>query len=96
MSLERILTHQRQRNPNKITMKQILPGKLTYISIAVSAIGFLGQRFGLVLPQDEIKGIATLLMANWDAIAQVGGLVGAAYGKLRANWRVAPKAEVVE
>jgi len=95
MSLDRILNKQRIKNPNKITMKQIIPGKLTYISLAISALGFLGNRFGIVLPQEEINGIATWIMANWDGLAQVGGLIGGFYGKLRANWRVAPKPEIV-
>lgn len=95
MSLDRLMNRQRQRNQNKITMKTILPGKLTYISLAVSALGFLGNRFGFVLPQDEINGIATWVMANWDGLAQVGGLITAAYGRLRINWTKAPKPEIV-
>jgi hypothetical protein len=95
MSLERVMERQRKRNPHKIIMKEILPGKLTYISLIVSLLGFLGNRFGFVLPQDEINGLATLIMANWDVIAQIGGLIGAFYGKLRANWRVAPKPEII-
>ena len=96
MSLERILNRQRQRNPNKITMKQILPGKLTYVGLAISLAGMLGRRFGFVIPESEINGIVTYAAANWDTIAELGGLLTAAYGRLRANWQVAPKAEVVK
>lgn len=87
MSLERVLNRQRLKNPNKIKMKQILPGKLTYIGLVISLAGMLGRRFGLVLPEAEINGIVSLVAANWDTIAELGGLITAAYGKWRASKR---------
>ena len=94
MSLERILNRQRQRNPNKLTMKTILPGKLTYVGLAISLAGMLGRRFGITLPTEEINGITTFLAANWDSFAQLGGLITAAYGRYRAN-NHPPKPEIV-
>jgi len=94
MSLERILNRQRQKNPNKITMKTILPGKLTYVGLAISLAGMVAGRFGIVLPKDEINGIVTLIAANWDAVAQLGGLLTAAYGRYRAT-NHPPKPEIV-
>lgn len=89
------LRRQRLKNPNKITMKTILPGKLTYIGIGISLAGMIGRRFGIVLPEDEINGVATFLAANWDVFAELGGLLTAAYGRFRAT-AFPPKAEVVE
>jgi len=95
MSLDKLLNRQRIKNPNKITMKPILNGKLTYIGLAISAAGFFGRRFGLVLPEAEINSIATFVAANWDTFAELGGLLTAAYGKWRKR-NDAPKAEVVK
>ena len=94
MSLERILTRQRQRSPNKLTMKTILPGKLTYVGLAISLAGMIAGKFGIVLPKDEIHGITTFVAANWDSFAQLGGLITAAYGRYRAN-NHPPKPEIV-
>lgn len=96
MSLDKLLNRQRLKNPNKIHMKTILPGKLTYIGLAVSLAGMLGSRFGFVIPEKEINGIVSFVAANWDIVAQFGGLLTAAYGRLRVNWQTAPRAEVVE
>ena len=67
--------------------KQSLQGKLTYAGIAISAVGALGRIFGLHLPTAEAQGMVDLMAANWDTIAQFGGLATAAYGRLRINWR---------
>jgi len=94
MSLDKILNRQRERNPNKISMKTILPGKLTYVGLAISLVGMIAGRFGITLPQDEINGIVSLVAANWDLVAQVGGLITAAYGRYRAT-NHPPKPEII-
>ena len=45
MSLDKLLNRQRLKNPNKITMKTILPGKLTYVGLAISLAGMVAGRF---------------------------------------------------
>ena len=95
MSLDKLLNRQRLKNPHKLTMKTILPGKLTYVGLAISLAGMVAGRFGITLPQDEINGIVSLVAANWDLVAQVGGLITAAYGRYRTT-NHPPKAEVVE
>lgn len=94
MSLDRMMRRQAERNPHKLTMKTILPGKLTYVGLAISLAGMIAGRFGITLPQDEINGIVSLVAANWDLIAQVGGLITAAYGRYRAT-NHPPKPEIV-
>jgi hypothetical protein len=94
MSLDRLMNRQRQRNPKKITMKTILPGKLTYVGLVISLAGMIAGRFGITLPKDEINGIVTLVAANWDVIAQAGGLLTAAYGRYRAT-NHPPKPQIV-
>lgn len=96
MILDRMMRRQAKRNPHKLTMKTILPGKLTYIGLAVSLAGLIGSRFGLVIPENEINGIVSFVAANWDIFAQLGGLLTAAYGRLRVNWQTAPKPEIVK
>ena len=66
---------------------QTLQGKLTYAGIVISAVGALGRLFGLHLPTDEAQGMVAIAAANWDTIAEFGGLATAAYGRLRINWR---------
>jgi hypothetical protein len=88
------MNRQRQRNPKKITMKTILPGKLTYVGLVISLAGMIAGRFGITLPKDEINGIVTLVAANWDVIAQAGGLLTAAYGRYRAT-NHPPKPQIV-
>ena len=66
---------------------QLLQGKLTYAGIVITAIGALGRLFGLHLPTEEAQGMVALTAANWDTIAEFGGLATAAYGRLRINRR---------
>lgn len=67
--------------------RQWLQGKLTYLSLVVSALGAVGKLFGWELPTNEAQDMLTWLGANWDDLAQFVGLAGAAYGKLRAEKR---------
>ena len=67
--------------------KQFLQGKLTYLGILLTALGALGNLFGFAVPTDEVKGIVSWLQTNWDQIMELVGLVVAAYGRLRINWR---------
>jgi hypothetical protein len=67
--------------------KQFLQGKLTYIGIVISGLGALGSLFGFSVPTDEVKGIISWVQSHWDSIAEFIGLVVAAYGRIRINWR---------
>ena len=67
--------------------KQFLQGKLTYLGIAISGLGALGSLFGFSIPTDEVKGIIGWIQANWDSVMEFVGLVVAAYGRIRINWR---------
>ena len=73
--------------PRGMNPTQTLQGKLTYAGIVISAVGALGRLFGLHLPTDEAQGMVAIAAANWDTIAEFGGLATAAYGRLRINWR---------
>ncbi len=66
---------------------QFLKGKLTFIGIGISALGALSKVFGVPVPIEEITGIVGWFQANWDTIVQLAGLVVAAYGRVRINWR---------
>lgn len=66
---------------------QTLQGKLTYVGIVLSAVGALGNLFGWSIPADEVKGMISWVQAHWDDLSQFAGLVTAAYGRLRINWR---------
>jgi len=70
--------------------RQFLQGKLTYLGILISSLGALGGLFGFTLPTDEVQNIIHLAQANWDSMAELIGLVVAAYGRLRINWRKNP------
>lgn len=76
--------------------KQVLQGWLTRISTVLLLIGSVSKSFGWELPTAEIDGIFTWLLANWDSIAQVVGLVGAAYGSIRRLWRKPVEIEVIK
>ena len=67
--------------------KQFLQGKLTYIGIALSGLGAIGSLFGFSVPTDEVKGIIGWLQSHWDSLMEFAGLVVAAYGRIRINWR---------
>jgi hypothetical protein len=67
--------------------KQFLQGKLTYFGILLTALGALGHLFGFNVPTEEVKGIIGWFQANWNSIMELVGLVMAAYGRLRLNWR---------
>lgn len=66
--------------------KLLIKGKMTYIGILISAAGAAGKLVGVDVPTDNINSMLDMLMANWDTIAQFGGLLIAAYGRLRASW----------
>jgi hypothetical protein len=66
---------------------QFLKGKLTFIGIGISALGALSKVFGVPVPVEEIKGILGWFQANWGTLTELAGLVVAAYGRLRINWR---------
>lgn len=67
--------------------KQFLEGKLTYISLAITGAGAMARLFGWVLPAEEINGILSWIAAHYDELLSVIGLFGAAWGRLRINWR---------
>lgn len=67
--------------------KQFLQGKLTYLGILLTALGALGNLFGFDVPTNEVKGIVGWFQANWNTVMELVGLVVAAYGRLRLNWR---------
>lgn len=77
----------RAQPARRMKTKQFLQGKLTYLGILLTALGALGNLFGFTVPTDEVKGIVSWLQANWDQIMELVGLVVAAYGRLRINWR---------
>ena len=66
---------------------QWLEGKLTFIGLALSLAGMIGKHYGLNLPTDEVKDFLTWLAASWDDIAQGAGILIAAWGRLRINFR---------
>jgi len=70
-----------------MTSRQFLQGKLTYIGILLTALGALGHLFGFTVPTEEVRGIVGWFQANWNSIMELVGLVMAAYGRLRLNWR---------
>ena len=67
--------------------KQFLQGKLTYLGILLTALGALGHLFGFTVPNEEVKGIIGWFQTNWNTLMELVGLVIAAYGRLRINWR---------
>ncbi len=67
--------------------RQFLQGKLTYLGILLTALGALGHLFGFTVPIEEVKGIIGWFQTNWNSIMELVGLVMAAYGRLRINWR---------
>lgn len=58
--------------------KTMLNGKLTYTGIAVLAISWLAERFGLPAAPEEIESVVTTLAA-------VVGTLVAIYGRYRAS-----------
>lgn len=70
--------------------KQVLQGKLTAIGAAITGVSGLASAFGIKLPAQEINGIFTWLLANWDSIGVVVGLGVAAFGQIRQLWRKPP------
>lgn len=70
---------------------QWLEGKLTYIGLVLATIGSIGKIFGLNLPTSEADGFLHLISDNWETIATGIGLLTAAWGRIRINFRkVAP------
>lgn len=78
---------QRLTLPGDAPDQQVLQGKLTYLGLIVTISGFLGNLFGAKFPKEEVDGILTWVGANWDSLAQFGGLVTAAWGRFRMNLR---------
>jgi len=76
--------------------RQVMQGWMTRISTILAVVGTLGKAFGWNLPTEEINGILTWLLANWDSLMQVTGLVGAVYGQLRQLWRKPVQIEVLK
>jgi hypothetical protein len=66
---------------------QFLKGKLTFIGIGISALGALSKVFGVPVPVSEIRDIVGWFQANSGTISELAGLIVAAYGRLRINWR---------
>jgi len=66
---------------------QFLQGKMTFIGLGLATVGTIAKMFGYTLPTDEAKDFLSWLSANWDVIASGLGLLTAAYGRLRMNWR---------
>lgn len=64
-----------------------LDGKRTFLGLALSAAGLIGERCGLTVPKDEINDFLDLIGANWDVIAQAAGLLVAAWGRIKASKR---------
>ena len=69
--------------------KQFLEGKLTFIGLALTAAGAIGRMLGWDLPTDEVQSFLTWLLSSWDGIVQGIGIIIAAWGRLRINWRKA-------
>lgn len=69
------------------TGKQFLQGKMTFIGLALTAAGALGKMLGWEVPAEEISGFLTWLLASWDGLAQGAGILLAAWGRLRINFR---------
>lgn len=70
-----------------ISPPQFAEGRLTYIGIALAALGMLAGFFGMTWPKDEADGFASWLAANWDTLSQGVGLIIAVFGRARINWR---------
>ena len=62
-----------------------LQGKKTYISLLVTAAGFVAGRFGVDLPKQEVNGIIEILRVNWEDVTVLSGLVAAAWARLVAK-----------
>lgn len=73
--------------PIPVSKKQILEGKMTFIGLALTAAGAIGKMFGFDLPTTEVQTWLDWLLSNWDSLANGIGLLIAAYGRLRMNWR---------
>lgn len=73
--------------PIPTSKKHVLEGKLTYIGLGLTAAGAIGKMFGFDLPTEEVRGFFDWLLANWDSLANGLGILMAAYGRLRINWR---------
>lgn len=69
--------------------RDFLQGRLTFIGIVISMLGFLAQRMGWTFPQEEAGHIGDWIAGNWDSLAEFAGMVIAFYGRLRVNWRQA-------
>lgn len=67
--------------------KQVLQGYLTTISLVVTALGLAAKAFGWHFPESEVQSLLTWLLANWDSLMSVAGILMAAYAQLRRNWR---------
>lgn len=67
---------------------QILQGKMTKLGLIITVIGMIAGVVGVEVPTDEAKDLAHLASDNWElVIAPAIGLLVAAYGKIRRNWR---------
>lgn len=66
---------------------QWLQGKLTFIGLVLATIGSIGKVFGLSLPTSEADGFLHYLSDNWDTLASGVGILIAAWGRFRINFR---------
>jgi len=73
--------------PIPYSVKQWLQGKLTYISLIITGIGYLARAYGWTLPVDEVKTLLDSILAHWDDIAAVVGAAGVVYGRARREWQ---------
>lgn len=66
---------------------QFLQGKMTFLGLALAALGMFGKRHGIEIPAQETGDFITWLSANWEMLSAGIGILLAAYGRVRLNWR---------
>jgi len=66
---------------------QKLQGKLTYVSLGITALAALFQVWGKSFPEEEVSALVEVATGAWPTLVEAGGLIMAAYGRLRREWR---------
>lgn len=60
---------------------------MTMLGMVLTGLSMLAGLFGFIIPDAEVKAMAQWASDNWESLGVFAGLVIAAYGKLRRNWR---------